>query len=180
MKSTNKPQKSEGPGRTGHNADFNQKDSVNFMAACSAVARRFRAVLHWLAMYASPGITAYGVGQVLPACAVRHMEPVPLMPMHKVSGAEIAGAVAACLIRDVQNNGLRINGLPQISVNRAGCDATEYEITLNFDSARVAFEVPALEAIRAAQRFKKGWPQAGAFFDLVQEALWKLGAMPCK
>ena len=59
------------------------------------------------------------------------VEPVPLMPIHKVSGAEIAGAVSACISRDTRKNGFRINGCPQITVNPAGQDAKEYEITLS-------------------------------------------------
>lgn len=176
MKSTNQPQKCKWPGRTGH---YIQIATSHFMTAWSAFARRFGAVIRWLAMYASPGITAYD-SKSLPPCTDCNVEAVPYMPTHRVSGAEIAGAVAVCSMCDLKENGFRINGFPQISVFRAGCGATEFEIVLNFDSARVSFNVPALDAIRAGQRFKKGLPLSETFFYLVQVAIAKLESMPCK
>ena len=85
------------------------------------------------------------------------VEPVPLMPIHKVSGAEIAGAVSACISRDTRKNGFRINGCPQITVNPA-------------DIRKVIYTTNAIESVNMSLR--KLTKNRGSFPS--DEALTKL------
>lgn len=93
----------------------------------------------------------------------------------KFSTCEIAGAVALCVVRDLQVNLFRFGGFPQILVKEID---KNFEITIGIDDEKIvpqSFILQRSEAIKAAKKFQSNISEYDdAIFGRVQDALSKV------
>ncbi|TAA12456.1 hypothetical protein EA658_09895 [Pseudoxanthomonas winnipegensis] len=98
----------------------------------------------------------------------------------QISSAEIAGAVAECLLEDLRVNGLGISGLPQIFIPSIMDRKAPFTVTLAWkvdahgETVTRAFEMTMTEAKAAVKKFKAKTGYDRALFERVQKAIAKL------
>lgn len=84
------------------------------------------------------------------------------------TSAEIGGAIAAIIIRDIIINGLGLNGFPQITVKRGENDT--FSIKLSFNDEEALFKISTNDAVQATREMKIGPQCCNNIYDTVIDA----------
>ena len=85
------------------------------------------------------------------------------------TSAEIGGAIAAIIIRDIIINGLGLEGFPQIAVKKEKSDI--FSLKLSFNDAAISFNISTEDAVGAAREMKHGQQCGNNIYNIVIDAV---------